>query len=1813
MTAQDTSEIQALAGGIGIAIATSKPIAIAAGVSVAVNKIYDTAEASIAGSTVAAAGDVDVTATSTPTIKALTIGVAVSVATGGGGFAGSGAGAGSGNTVGDTVAADISSSTVGTSGSPVGGAVNISATDTPTIEAAAGALGVGVVAGTGGALGIGISAAINDVADSDNAFINDAEVTAQSVSLTALETANIEALSIGGAVGANGGGGGVGVGAAGAGSGNTIADTVQAYISTSSAVTTENSGAVDVTATESSTITANAGGVGIGAAIGGAGGVGVSLGVAAATDDIENQVEAYVDNSTVTAAGAVKLSANETATIKTLTIGGSVGVGTGGFVGAGVAVAGSDSVNNIQNVVSARITGGSTVHANGGGLTIGATDNSSITATSGGFAVGLAAAGLEGGAAAVGFAVASNTIENTVTAYTDNATVNAAGDLSVSASETATIVALSIGGAVAVGFGGYLGAAAAGAGGNSTNTLRNKVKAYLADRSKATTTASGNVNLTAIDSASTTATTVAASVSVAIGTIAASVSVGAAIAVNDIADTVLAYADSSNITSAGNITVGASATSTVEAKSSAASLSIAAGLSGAFAGGGANSTNTVDNTVQAYIAGAASNNKSTITATGNIALSATETCNINSFIGAFAAASGLIGASIGVSVADNTVTSTITAYVDNASVTANGSGNITIGAGANDTVTTFGLATSIAAALGAAGAGATATVNVSPAVEAYAGSGATLSATGGNVSVTATATDYAHATTFGLAGGFVAVGVSITAATADGSVKAHVDGPITGSQNVTVRATATDTADAVAIGLAGGVNAGAGAGATAAVAPTISAYTLGNIAASKSIMIAATLTPTTMAQAVGVAVGYEAGVGASTANADNGATINAYVGDNSVLTGNAALTVMAQQAPSGTAPSANAFSAAGGGGLLVGADAAVAAASSSGTVDADTGNSVTLPAGGASISALNTTSQSANATGVSVGYIAAGAVVTSASSNVTTSANLGNDNSINSTTANVSVEAIGSDQNLASSIAGSGGVFSGLGGSAATSTTATTTAGIGTGSTLTVNSLTLEAEHTATFNSTVNALNIALAGGSAASCTNAVNSTVTANIGAGTDITAYSVDVSATNNEVKRLFAAGQTLTSDPTGADDGSNINSIAAGVGSLAGASSTTTIVNTTTVNVGDGATVDVIGSYFNPGDCSFEALNDIQAVDKTVINNGGFVAVSTAVSSITADTDNATVNIGSNTSGAATTTLESVGDIDVAALSEAYIGANANVKVYGFAGGAAGTSTSDVANNDTVHLYPNAYLHSEGSINLMAGQTAGGAQNRVIAQANTNLYIDTAFGGSTPNANANIHQTNYVQIDAGAQVLSVANANINAVQGYHRADGEGHGEVVVAGVPNELDGGESTDNPTDGVIINGTVKVGIQHIQNLTIDEQVGGTAPTGTNPDGTPYAQEQVGGSAGELGALSSTLSFTIASVNAANDDLTVNVPEGFNFTTGAALNFVTTSGSAPAGDLQNGVNYTINVVTPNTSTGTTTVIQLMDPTANPTVPIVAGTISNNELQVASASGLSAGEAVVYVTQAASTITQAVSAQPAMLYNNATGGTFKVKVNGAADATAIAYNASASALASALNSITGVSGVTVTGSGTSAHPWVINGLGSATLSTDDSQLTGGSGSSTITQAITAQPAALHNNATSGSFTIAATVSSGTETTGPIPYNASATVVQNALNSLTGLAGVTVSGSGTAGAPWSISGLGGATLSTDDSLLTRAQTDYVIVVDPTHVKLANSFANATAATPVPITLTGTASGSLNPVFSASLQALLPTDSVAGTRRLV
>src|SRR5262249_11684632 len=162
--------------------------------------------------------------------------------------------------------------------------------------------------------------------------------------------------------------------------------------------------------------------------------------------------------------------------------------------------------------------------------------------------------------------------------------------------ELPTIDSLSLGGAASASGSASVALAGAGAGANTTNTLANKVKAYLTGGA-AVTAQGGSVRLSATDNAANVnARAIAGSFSgPAAPPAAVAVAVGAGLANNNIGDMVLAYCDGSDIiASSGDVSIKANATPTVHATSTAGAVSLGFAPAGiAFSGAGANSTDTI--------------------------------------------------------------------------------------------------------------------------------------------------------------------------------------------------------------------------------------------------------------------------------------------------------------------------------------------------------------------------------------------------------------------------------------------------------------------------------------------------------------------------------------------------------------------------------------------------------------------------------------------------------------------------------------------------------------------------------------------------------------------------------------------------------------------------------------------------------------------------------------------------------------------------------------------------------------------------------------------------------------------------------------------------------------------------------------------------------------------------------------------------------------------------------------------------------------------------------------------------------------------
>ena len=899
LSAMDGSSIQAFAGGLGIAVGASggsTGVGVSIGVAAAKNTVNSTVKAFVANSTVNSAGGVSATATEAASVVAWTIGgaVAVGASTGGNGVGVAAAGAASDNSITDDVEAYVDAAT-STGLTANDGPVLISATDSSQITANAGGVGVAVGAGSSNGVGVtvGFSAAVNTITNTVEAWISGSAVTAQApsgtsheVDLSATEAATVNALTIGGAVGVGGGGSnGVGVGAAGAGSGNTITNHIEAFIDNSSTVTTDQTGGgvipiitpnppsaacssgqargppgadgdVYLSATDCATIVANGGGLGIGVGGGGSNGVGASLGVAAAVNSVTDTTESFIDSSGVSAAGNVALSAVESATINTLTIGGAIAAGGGGGVGVAGAAAGAGSGNTIDNTVLAYIhdpagvTSGTS--ALNGSLWLTAENAAQITTDAGGVAVAGSGGGTGGGAATLGVSVATNTITDTVKAYVDSAPIQTAATLELSAQDTPTIGVLAISGAISGSGGGTGGAALAIGTTVALNHISDDVEAYLTGIDNHLHPAGGLVSLTAARNATITAVVVAASVAVSGGgTAGVSVAGGGAGATNVILGDTEAYVTNSVVSTSGAVTLTASDSSSITATVAAVAVSGAGGGTGGVAAGiGASLAENLigfdtdgsmrRDEVLAYV------QDSSIHAGGAVMATATAGETINAIVvAASAAISG--GGTVGVSLSGsgvgtvNEMATDVKAYIDGDSApgaTTTGIAGTSISLTAQDTssITVVAGAASIAASV-AGTAGVALSIGVALAqnrvandVEAY-------------IADVANTADTANAT---------AGGITLEA-----------------DEGATIEATSAAASLAVGIGGTAGVSvSGAGAAALNTILTADEAYVLdstlvGDGAVSATAHDSASITATIVAASAAVGGGGTAGVGAS--------------------------------------------------------------------------------------------------------------------------------------------------------------------------------------------------------------------------------------------------------------------------------------------------------------------------------------------------------------------------------------------------------------------------------------------------------------------------------------------------------------------------------------------------------------------------------------------------------------------------------------------------------------------------------------------------------------------------------------------------------------------------------------------------------------------------------------------------------------------------------------------------------------------------------------------------------------------------------------
>ena len=620
MRATDNATIQAINGAASLAVALgATAVALSIAVAIAANTIENTVTAGVSGAddTIeATSGDLTIAAVENATIEAVS--AAASFAVGCCGVTSvviSGAGAVAVNTILTKVNA-----TIGSSDAVSAGKVDLDAEMRGSIRAvivaASAAVAIGAVA-VGASIGVSLAWNLigtdfwgNDAPAEVRATIADSSVDAEgALTADATSSASIEAIVIAVAVAISGGAVGIGFSGAGSSAVNTISTVIEASIGDSDDDDTDGDGATGViadsialTALDSSRIDAITGAASVAAAFGFVGAA-LAVAVSYAQNTIDNVVKAAIIGADTlvdaTGTGGITLSASQTGVINAITAAAAVAL-SGGAASVSVAGGGAVARNLIGSDVIATIASSNV--DSGGIVSLSAVSSGAITA----IVVAAAAAaslGLVGISAAIGVSVATNQIGGSKLSASDTYDYTSKQVLTAALGPGRKVVVLD-------GFGygtvyKYIGTSSVSASSSDPLDLRKinyhdtltwevvggtsegaQVHATIVDSS---IDADGALSLTATASGAISATVVAVAASLAAGFIGLAVAGAGSVAFNTIRHDVEASiagdgardsdddGDADVGIRASSISLAATSTSTIEADVVAASLAFAIG------------------------------------------------------------------------------------------------------------------------------------------------------------------------------------------------------------------------------------------------------------------------------------------------------------------------------------------------------------------------------------------------------------------------------------------------------------------------------------------------------------------------------------------------------------------------------------------------------------------------------------------------------------------------------------------------------------------------------------------------------------------------------------------------------------------------------------------------------------------------------------------------------------------------------------------------------------------------------------------------------------------------------------------------------------------------------------------------------------------------------------------------------------------------------------------------------------------------------------------------------------------------------------
>ena len=633
----------------------------------------------------------------------------------------------------------------------------------------------------------------------------------------------------------------------------------------------------------------------------------------------------------------------------------------------------------------------------------------------------------------------------------------------------------------------------------------------------------------------------------------------------------------------------------------------------------------------------------------------------------------------------------------------------------------------------------------------------------GDLTVRATDSTSGDSTSAGGAAGGVAVGIMVATARKDSNVNADTQASATleSFNNITLKAEDGGSLSSSATGVSGGTAAAANAAAATSTDNAFVHARLGDsttITGNKNLVsVLATDTPQARASAYGVAVSDGAALGVSVATVSISPHVFATTGDQVNVSGAGGLKLSATLTPALGQFTADTSAFAGAGGSVIALNGAVAISTNHADVEATTGLNLVLPGGDISVLASDTSAQNSSASGIGVGGIAGGASYSDSVADATTIATLGDGASTNDVrTGSLTVSATGTDTNTAHSAAGTYGLVAGNASISQTDNNSTVTATIGANTDLYASSVTVKATHLDNWSQFADSMQVSVLGASGAGGVHNAGVDVKAEIGNDvTLISATTIDVEA-ENHFERVG------TNDSADAGGGGVLNG--------AGATSETNISGSSTVAI-DTDVLLVAGNdpVTNPGSITLVADSTVKANDVVSLSTGGALQGAGTSNDFTANLSNS-VNLDTGAEALA------FGNINIGNFTVTQDVAKSLGSTWGILGAVAdATADVDLTTVQSVSLAGGTKLQAYGNINVTPGQNPADAQaTDMSGGAEAETYVSGFIAIPAAHAESDITNNTTLTIASGATINAGQNVNLGSYTGNltPHTDGTGHG---------------------------------------------------------------------------------------------------------------------------------------------------------------------------------------------------------------------------------------------------------------------------------------------------------------------------------------------------------------------------------------------------------------------------------------------------------